>query len=120
MTIPFDYCMDKTIEKIKTTENGDVFLTEPEYHNKGVKDGGDSLSYRTYGKSLFEKLTCIGFNVEYLDFQIPKYAISKMEIFLCRKNYLSEIEKIDEDVQVLTKELFMRNSSKDKNTFESN
>lgn len=117
MTIPFDYSMEKTIEKIKVTEKEDVFLTEPEYHNKGVKDGGDSLSYRIYGKNLFQKLTHIGFNVEYLNIQIPKFAISQMEIFLCRKKQLPSV-KISNNIQVITKEFFTSNPKSELNESE--
>ena len=106
MTIPFDYSAEKTIEKIQVIQNNDVFLTKPEYHNQGVEDGGDSLSYRTYGKSLFEKLTKIGFNVEYLNVQIPRYAISQMDLFLCRKIQPIDIE-INNDVQVVHKDFFV-------------
>ena len=105
MTIPFDYSLEQTIEKIKVIGDKDIFLSEPEYHNKGIKDGGDSLSYRLYGKSLFKKLTNIGFNVGYLRIQVPKYAISQMELFSCRKNSLPDLDFIDTDL-VLKKEIF--------------
>jgi len=106
MTIPFDYSLGQTIEKVKVIGNKDVFLSEPEYHNKGVKDGGDSLSYRLYGKSLFKKLTSIGFNVGYLRIQIPKYAISQIELFFCGKNTLPDLEEISNNNLILKKEIF--------------
>lgn len=106
MTIPFDYSLEQTIEKIKIIGDKDIFLSEPEYHNKGVKDGGDSLSYRLYGKNLFKKLINIGFNVGYLRIQIPKYAISQIELFFCRKNALPDLENLSNANLVLKKEIF--------------
>jgi len=109
MTIPFDYTLEQTIEKIKVVGDKDIFLSEPEYHNKGVKDGGDSLYYRLYGKSLFKKLTNIGFNVGYLRIQIPKYGISQIELFFCRKNTLPDLKDLSSTNLILKKEIFRNN-----------
>jgi len=80
MTVPFNYESVDSLIKVKPVGNQDVFLASPEYH------AAHTLVYRIYGRDIFKKLTKYGFNVLYLQVQIPQYAISKQEIFLCRKN----------------------------------
>jgi len=80
MTVPFVNEREDTLVRVKPVGEQDVFLMPPEHH------AANTLVYRVYGRDLFKKLTKHGFHVVYLSIQTPQYAISKQEIFLCRKN----------------------------------
>ena len=84
-TTPFDYSQEKTKLKVQVKGDTNVLLSEPVYHNSGAENP-ESLEYRTYGKDLFRKLNSVGFNLRYLQIQIPSFSISQQEIFICRKN----------------------------------
>lgn len=62
----------------------DQFLMEKEFHGDANSEGGLALSYRAYGTDLDEKLSQLGFLVEYSKDDFPEEAIMNTELFYCR------------------------------------
>lgn len=57
-------------------------LVEKEFHLDTT--GGQSLSYRVYGKDLDQKLNYIGFSVYYEYLNLPELGILETELFYCK------------------------------------
>lgn len=99
MTVPFSYALENSLIRVKPDGDKDIFLLPPEYH------ADNTLSYRVYGKDLFKKLTMHGFQVCYLHIQVRDYAISRQEIFICRKKFAPETSFLEnQNVLIIAKE----------------
>ena len=63
----------------------DVALAPPEYHgDANAADGQGALAYRAYGAELDDELRGLGFEVEYLNADVPEHGILNTELFYCR------------------------------------
>jgi len=99
MTVPFSYALEESLIRVKPEGDKDIFLLPPEYH------ADNTLSYRVYGKDLFKKLTKHGFQVCYLHVQIKDYAISRQEVFICRKKNVPDTSFLEnEKISITAKE----------------
>jgi polysaccharide pyruvyl transferase CsaB len=63
----------------------DRYLTEREYHGDANSEEGRSLSYRSYGTDLDEKLEALGLKVDYTKDDFPELGIRNTELFSCRR-----------------------------------
>ena len=89
-TVPHNRALDETLTRVQVIDpddaSHDVYLLEPEYHGDTNSDeGGGVLSYRVYGRDLEERLTELGFKVEYCKEDIPELSILNTELYYCRK-----------------------------------
>ena len=64
-TVPLQYPLPaKTVCRVDTSGEQDVFLQEPRYHIAG--DGGKSLVYNDFGADMLSKLAEVGFATRYV------------------------------------------------------
>ena len=81
MTVPYEHDWEETLTRVGTNGGKDVFLLPPEHHG----GGGQTLSYRTYGRDLLDRLRSHGFSVGYWELEVPKYNIDRQPIFVAVK-----------------------------------
>ena len=62
----------------------DLYLTEKEYHGDANSEDNRALSYRSYGTDIDEKLSDLGFTIEYSKEDFPEAGIFNTELFFCR------------------------------------
>jgi ubiquinone/menaquinone biosynthesis C-methylase UbiE len=60
-TIPFSF-VQKTIVRIDTSKDKDIYLLPPEYHGDNLRQ--KIIAYRNFGIDLYEDLQSIGFTTE--------------------------------------------------------
>lgn len=89
MTVPYNHDWNKTLLRVKTEGDADIFLLPPEYHG----GGGQTLAYRTYGRDLLERLHGYGFTVGFLDLEVPKHNITRQVVFLGAKSSYINVGK---------------------------
>lgn len=89
MTVPYQHNWEQTEIRIRPEGNHDEFLLPPEYHG----GGGQTLSYRTYGRDLLQRLKDYGFTVGCLELEVPQYAIVRQFIFICVKSCYLDLGK---------------------------
>lgn len=78
LTVPYHHEWEKTEIRVKPEGDRDVFLLPPEYHG----GGGQTLSYRTYGRDLLQRLDDYGFSVGCLELEVPRFAIGRQFVFV--------------------------------------
>ena len=89
MTVPYNHEWEKTLVRVKTEGDADIFLLPPEYHG----GGGQTLAYRTYGRDLPDRLHAQGFSVGYLDLEVPKHRIVRQAVFIGTKGSSIDVGK---------------------------
>ncbi len=83
-TIPVQLPLNKkTVYRVNTDGEEDVFLLEPRYHIAG--DGDKSLVYTEFGEDIIQELKYIGFEVEVLQFDPSIKEIAPLITFKTRK-----------------------------------
>src|SRR5205807_1369431 len=80
LTVPYVHSWDKSLIKVETQGEKDLFLTEPEYHAE------HTLVYRIYGRDLHKLLRDIGFTVGYFEYSRWSDAISYQNIIVAVKS----------------------------------
>lgn len=85
-TVPCNRDASETETRVRVEDpldsSKDQFLAEKEFH--GDTRGGESLTYRVYGKDLDQKLNDLGFDVHYEHQNIPELGILQTELFYCK------------------------------------
>lgn len=81
LTVPYVHEWEQTLIRVKVEGDKDIHLLPPEYHG----GGGQTLSYRTYGRDLMDRLRVIGFSVAYVNLDVPECGITPQAVFLCGK-----------------------------------
>ncbi len=99
LTVPYDREREKTLVRVKTEGDKDIFLLPPEYHG----GGGQTLAYRTYGRDLLDRMRECGFSVGCLELEVQRHAIVRQFVFIgARSSYLDltrfHSESINESV----------------------
>lgn len=89
MTVPYNHEWPKTLVRVRTEGDVDIFVLPPEYHG----GGGQTLAYRSYGRDLLDRLHGYGFSVGYLDLEVPKHAITRQAVVLGKKGSYIDIGK---------------------------
>ena len=89
MTVPYNHDWEKTLVRVRTEGEKDIFLLPAEYHG----GGGQTLAYRTYGRDLLERLRQHGFSVGCLELEIPQYAIVRQFLFVGVKSSYLDLSK---------------------------
>lgn len=85
LTVPYDHAREKTVVRVKTDGDKDIFLLPPEYHG----GGGQTLAYRSYGRDLLDRLRECGFSVGCLELEVQRHAIVRQFVFVgVRSSYL--------------------------------
>ena len=85
LTIPFSHYIKNSHVAIEPYREEDWELFPVDSH------AGDTKEYRIYGEDIFEELNLHGFSVEFFTVQIADLAISKQNLFICRKGKDPEI-----------------------------
>ncbi|MGA2624616.1 MAG: class I SAM-dependent methyltransferase [Bacteroidota bacterium] len=78
MTVPYNHEWERTLIRVQTKGDADIFVLPPEYHG----GGGQTLAYRTYGRDLLDRLHGHGFSVGYLDLEVGKHQITRQPVFI--------------------------------------
>jgi len=68
-----------TITRVQPDGDEDIFLMEPIYHAQ------DTLVYRIYGRDFLTEVQDAGFELEYVETEMPEFGIARQSIIICRK-----------------------------------
>jgi len=90
LTVPYDHSWDETLVRVRVEGDKDVHILPDEYHG----GGGQTLSYRAYGRDLLSRLRAHGFSVGYLDLERPDLGIVRQPVFLAVKNAYIDLTKL--------------------------
>lgn len=90
MTVPYNHNWEETLVRVNTAGERDIFVLPPEYHG----GGGQTLTYRIYGRDLLHRLHGYGFTVAYFDLEIPKYGIVRQAVLVASKGCYVNISEI--------------------------
>jgi SAM-dependent methyltransferase len=89
MTVPYDHEWEETLVRVKPEGDKDIFLLPPEYHG----GGGQTLTYRKYGRDLLKRLQQHGFSVGYIDIEVPRFCIPRQFVFIGVKSSAIDLGK---------------------------
>ncbi|MEW6510183.1 MAG: methyltransferase domain-containing protein [Bacteroidota bacterium] len=87
LTVPYAHERPETIVRVRTDGEKDIFLLEPEYHG----GGGQTLTYRNYGRDLLSLLRQTGFSVMYAVTDQPELGVPPMGVIIAQKSDFIEL-----------------------------
>jgi SAM-dependent methyltransferase len=88
MTVPYVHEWAETQTRVKVEGDKDIHLLPPEYHG----GGGQTLSYRTFGRDVMKRLRGLGFTVGLLEAKSEELGILPQFVFLAQKGDYIELK----------------------------
>jgi SAM-dependent methyltransferase len=90
LTVPYDHSWSETLVRVRVEGDKDIHLLPDEYHG----GGGQTLSYRSYGRDMLSRLRNFGFTVGYFDLDLPEHGVVRQPVFLAVKNAYLDLTQI--------------------------
>lgn len=87
LTVPYLHHQSSTVKRVDTSGPEDVLLMEAEYHG----GGGQTLTYRNYGRDLLTLLRTTGFSVMHAVTDVPALGIPPQDVMLAQKSDFLEL-----------------------------